>query len=270
MVATHTPILKLSAPMVIEIKGENLTFNTRDSIFDALRSLEQREKNLNNQAAYAAFWLGKALNEVKKKLQYGAINHLYADAGINRRRAQRCVKWADDYTATDGGFDFEKYRQGELLARNRHDNGTRPCKFDEQGSPSFTAVQEAVGHRAVEHAKSDRPVATTTQTNEPGTNGMTVRFDPMESLNALADEHAPAEKTMIPMPELRIAGGVIGDQMMIDFDMLASERKLAAAIIHADQAHADGLIDDEQAMAIDAALEELAQRVIQITGNITH
>ena len=248
------PVRSLDGPMTLTIAGKQRVFTTRDGIFEAIRKLEHHEKSLNLQAAYAAFHLGQALLVAKEALRYGAINHLYTDAGINRRRAQRAVKWASQYATPDGHFDLEKYRDGELLARNRHERGQRPCKFDEQGHPSLTAVQEAVGIRSGKSGKK-------TKADEQSMRA----FDPLATLDALADRQS--ERGHRPEAARR-ADWVIGDQLAIDFDLLATERKLASAVADAERARSAGVMDDAMAAEINSAIELLAERVIGITQQL--
>lgn len=256
-----TPMYKLDAPVTIKIEGKDKMFSTHDAIMDALRALERSEIGLNRQAALAAFHLGRALIDTAKALGYGHLNHLYNQAGINGRRAERAIRFAKHYSDEQGGFDLDKYRDGELKARNRHQTGESKCTFDGDGKPSLLAVQRAEGlhpDSKAKNATSDTSVGTRNQTN-------TRPFSAKGMLDALASDQ---QQPHTHRQSASIAGDTIGDktwaageQMVIDFDLVATERRLAAVIDQADRAYKDGAMSETRAVAINEAVDRLADEI---------
>ena len=267
MVATQgtQPIRKLTAPMTIMIEGSPRVFSTHGAIIDALRSLERSEIGLNHQAALAAFHLGRGLIDTARALGYGHLNHLYNEAGINGRRAERAIRFAKLYTDKDGGFDLAKYRDGECKARNRHDSGESKCTFDEDGNPSLTAVMRAEGLRPDSKAKnatSDPRVGTKTRTS----------FDPMAMLDDAGAQYQSNQNEHHAAGGFRIAeyAGATGEQLSLDFNLRVTEQRLAVVINDADLAYTAGAISDEQAAAINEAMERFTEQVRSITEHNQH
>jgi hypothetical protein len=232
-------------PITIRVAGRDYTLTSHDAVVATIREMERTERSLNRQAAMAAFNLGMMLIAAADKLGYGSLNHLYNECGIHARKAERCIRFARRYAAADGTLDLAKYKQGECAARNRHESGEHPCKFDAEGHPSMHAVELAVGLRSdkrAESASSDRPVGTKHQTNPPAFRSPAEIAAPLMSATA-----APAA-----FDSPRGAGG---GQLAIDFDLIAAERKLADLVALAQRGYEGGDISGDAAERIHAALQ---------------
>jgi len=257
MVATHTQ-RGLKEPLNITIAGTQRTFLSHDSVLKALRDLEHSEKSLNRQAAQAAFDLGRALIDTAKLLGYGSLNHLYNEAGINGRRAERAIRFAKHYSTDEGLFDLDAYKAGELCARNRNKTGESLCNVDAEGNPSLTAVQRAVGllPDSTKKSTSDTSVGSVNQTKS---------IDPMGMLTELGDQHRAERINEVDSLSNESTHWNCGDQLVIDFDLVATERKLAKLIERADQEYRSGKMSGHEAAAIDSEIDSftrgLAQRI---------
>lgn len=258
----------------ISIAGEARTFTTKGALFDALRRLEQLEITHNLKAAQAVFHLGQALLEAKAKLGYGHVNHLYAEVGIHRRRAQRAVAFAQALDDGRGGFDLDKYQAHKSTARNRHESGTRPCTFDDEGNPSVTAMMEAAGVSTTraKTTKSDPRVTTgragTAESDARVATGDTAASGrPVSPADKIAQLREAAARS--PGHQAFTATGPAGvpahaEQLALDFDLDHTADTLARRAHDAAELQRGGRITTDQAARINAVLEHAGAAVEDI------
>jgi hypothetical protein len=250
MVATHrnNPDV-FEQPLTLTIAGREYTLTSHEAVIRTIRELDRQEMSLNRQAAMAAFALGMMLIKAGEALEYGSLSHLYNECGIHRRKAQRCIRFAKHYAKDDGSMNLDLYRQAECKARNNHEQGTHRCSFDKEDKPSMKAVMIADGLESATSTGCDTRVATS---------GVPAYRSPAEALA----EFAPTP----PAPVDRPPRGTGGGQLVMDFDLLATERRLARAVEQIQAAMERGALSSEQGSRVNDSLERVcsdAQNILE-------
>lgn len=230
----------LAEAISLSVGGELKQFSTEDAVFNYLRKLELRTSSLHIQAAQAKFMLGQAIIEAAKKLGYGQKNHLYNRCGINIRRAQLAIKFAEKLADEDGSFSIEKFKMWERKALDLREKGKIRCRIDREGTPSPTAIEKVMGGRPMGDARCAPRCASGT------TSGGFVPIGQSGILKSASGSASPDN----------VVRGAGGSQLTIDFDLSRTQAALTQRVERAVAALRDRLISKEDAARINAALED--------------
>lgn len=270
---THNPD-RFAQPLVMNIAGQPRSFETKQGVFDSLRELERTQITHTLRAAEACFHLGAALLEAKRKLGYGSMNHLYGESGINARRAQRAIRFAEKLDDGQGGFSIPKYRAIECEARNRHERGERTCRIDANGDPSFTAVLDAAGvlTKGAKTAQNDTGVVLSNGvSSDPQVGTRTRTNTPIRSMDEVMAEFAGTDRHFKDHRAFTATGtaGVPREaaQLELDFDLDATGDTLADTAHRAASLQRSGGITHDQAARADAVLRDAHTRVQDIINH---
>jgi len=242
-------------PVTLSVGGEDKVFTSADAVFDYLRTLERVASALHIDEARAVFNLGRALMQAKEKLGYGHINHLYNECGINSRRAQRAIRFANHLAGGDGLFCIERFRKWERKVLDMRDAGEIRCELDAQGTPSVTGMQKGMGIRSAPKPKNEHVFAFDERAETAQNDPRVASGTPYRSASdALAALRPPAGPISAAADAPRGAGG---GQLAIDFDLIAAERRLATLVGQAQDAMVNGTLSGDDAGRIHDALERV-------------
>lgn len=255
---------RFAQPLMISIAGKPARFETKSALFRAIRGIEADAIAHNLRHARAVFHLGQAINEAAEKLGYGSKNHLYNECGLNARRAQKAIRFAEILADDEGGFSIEKFRMWERKILQMRERGEMGCKLDSQGTPSVNAFETVLGLRTQRKPKSERAFASDdraqTAQNDPRVASAAPAYRPMSDIlggSALGTHRAFTAPGPAGVPDH-------AQQLVIDFDLDATADTLASRAHEAARLQRDRAITTDQAARINAVLEDAGAAIDQI------
>ncbi len=210
-----------ATPITLSVGGEDKVFTNADAVADYLRKLERIAASLHIDEARAVFNLGSALMQAKDKLEYGEINHLYNECGINRKRAQRAIRFANHLAGEDGGFCIDRFRMWERKALEMRDAGKMKCRVDDQGTPSVTGMQIGMGIRSAPKVRGERAETAGRDPRVPSETPYRSASDALAALRPSANPISAAADA---------PRGAGGGQLSLDFDLDATTRRVNLTI----------------------------------------
>lgn len=270
-----------SIGLTIETSEGVRSFETVEAYYAEVSQLNRHisASNLENTRAYFALGelLVKGHDQLVAEGDPRSRNHLMNDLGVHRQRGKRAVKYYKTLSDPEtGAFSLEFYNTAKHQVAEAVARGEMNPRYDQHGDPSTSAIEQVIGIRGIGGKGSvGNQVVTTLQAGNGDFEDFEDESDPMGSIldgieyeeldeecfeeTEYSTDSSPSQSPLSGAHHFVASGpaGVAGDQLVIDFDLLAYEARMHKSLMVSVQKIKSGELEHAHAVGIKSQLEKL-------------